>query len=276
MIRRLLAIEFKKLWASRYFRVLGILWLIAFVGIPVGAASILYSVDVGNISDLIPLAPRDFPIFDFQDVWQNLAFVYKFQTILLSFMVIISVCNEFDYKTVRQNIIDGFSRTQFWWSKVMLVIILSTLATILLTVEGFVAGFIASPVTSAEFVFMNIEFMGAYWLNVTLFLMFCLVMSLWIRRAGFTIFFVLIWAYVLEMIAYWVNLAYYYEGEVSTMLYSAVLPLESASNLIRNPLSKYVLQETQDYVGTQDLGIALAWLGIFLFLSHRFIQRRDL
>lgn len=276
MMRSLLLIEFRKLWASRYFRVLGILWGIAFLSIPFGVVSLLNSIDVSELDSIIPIQPKDFPIFDFADIWQNLAWVYKFQTILLSFMVVISVTNEFDYKTVRQNIIDGMSRTSFWMSKLALVLMLSTAATVLLMLEGFLAGLAWSPTRELGVVFQHFEFVGAYWLHVTSFLMFAYLISLWIKRAGFVIFFILIWNYILEGIAWLYNWGQYMSGHVETMLYTAWLPLEGSSNLIPRPVEKYVLQPVQDYVGVQDLLFALFWLGIYLWLTHRTIARRDL
>ncbi|MGC6531862.1 MAG: hypothetical protein ACON34_02560 [Flavobacteriales bacterium] len=277
MIRRLLRIEFSKLWASNYFRVLGILWLFAFLAIPIGTSLILNNVAVdGDLSEMfLQISPENLPIFHFRDIWQNLAWVYKFQTLLLSFMVIISVTSEFDYKTVRQNIIDGFSRTHFWMSKVMLVLILASLATGLMFVEGMVAGLWASPDRSFEAFFANIEFVGAYFLHVNVFLLFCMMISLLIRRSGFTIFFLLIWNYVFEGIAYLYNLAKYQSDQLDTMLYTEWLPLESASNLIRQPVGKYALSNVQDYVATQDYLFAMGWAVLLLFFSHRYIQCRD-
>ena len=47
------------------------------------------------------------PFYHFPDVWQNITFVSGFFKAILAFMVVISITNEFTYRTVRQNIIDG-------------------------------------------------------------------------------------------------------------------------------------------------------------------------
>lgn len=276
MIKRLLRIEFLKLRTSTYFRVLGILWLLAFLAIPIGVVLILNNIE-GEATDLLlQVAPSDLPIFDFQDIWQNLAWVYKFLTILLSFMVVISVTNEYDFKTIRQNVIDGFSRTQFWLSKVCLVFILSAMASTILFIEGLVAGFASSADVGMSAIFENIEFLGAYFLHVFLFLMICMTLSMLVRRAGFTIFIILVWNYVFENIAYWYNVAKVEGGEMGTMLWTQWLPFESASRLIRQPVLKYGFRPVQDYVSYTDLGFAMGWIVILLWASHRIIQKRDL
>ena len=276
MIKRLLRIELTKLKTSNYFRVLGILWLLAFLAIPIGVVLVLNNIENEATDLLLQVSPSDLPIFDFADIWQNLAWVYKFQTILLSFMVIISVTNEFDYKTVRQNVIDGFSRTHFWMSKVCLVLILSGLATGLLFAEGLIAGLVSSTDIGVGAIFQNIQFVGAYFLHVFLFLMVCLTLSILVRRAGFTIFIILVWNYVFENIAYAYNMAKFDSGVWDSMAYSHWLPLESASRLIHQPVLKYGLRSVQDYVSFTDLAFASGWIVLLLWASHRVLQKRDL
>ena len=43
------------------------------------------------------------PLYHFPDVWQNITFISGFFKAILAFMVVISITNEFSYRTVRQN-----------------------------------------------------------------------------------------------------------------------------------------------------------------------------
>ena len=65
------------------------------------------------------------PLYHFPDVWQNLAYVSGYFKIMLGIMVVISITNEFTYRTIRQNIIDGMSRWEFLFSKILTNVLLS-------------------------------------------------------------------------------------------------------------------------------------------------------
>jgi ABC-2 type transport system permease protein len=274
---RLFRIEWYKLRSTRYFRVLAVLSLVAFLLIPLLGNVILEWIEnnINGISEDLILQPSQLPIFDFVDIWQNLAWVYKRISIILSFIVIISVTNDLDYKTARQNIIDGMSRKEFWLSKMSLVLALSGISTLLFLIIGLVIGYSMSPVTGIEYVFRHIEFVGAYFLQVFSMLMFSFMVSLIVKRSGFAIALIILWNYVVENVILGVNAIFDELEWVSSMWISNSMPLEAASNLIPNPLFKYVLMDSPDYIPWESLLIALAWLAFYVVFTLRRIQRRD-
>ena len=71
--------------------------------------------------------------FAFPETWHTVAYISSFFVILPSILVIMLVTNEYQYKTQRQNIIDGWTRRQFMTSKLMDVLIVSSITTILYT-----------------------------------------------------------------------------------------------------------------------------------------------
>lgn len=266
---KLLKLEFAKIKPTRYFKVLTVLWLIAFFSIPIGYNILVVKLTEGVTMESSLLNPQFWPFFDFEDIWQNFAYVYKMITVFVCLMLIISTTNEFDYKTARQNIINGLSKRKFWLSKITLIISTALIATVMLFGLGLIAGFINSPITSIGSIFENIEFMFAYFLHVVHFLMFTFVISLLIRRAGFTIALVLFWTYIVEPIVSGISAKYF--GIVGDLF-----PMEAGWNLIQVPFLKYGFQETQDYVSIQDWAIALVWIGLFAWSSYALITKRDI
>src|SRR3979411_1949332 len=85
------------------------------------------------------------PLYHFPDVWQNLVYISGFFKIVLAIMVVISITNEFTYRTIRQNIIDGLSRWQFLISKMLTNLLLAALSTVIVFVIAVVTGLIYSP-----------------------------------------------------------------------------------------------------------------------------------
>ena len=270
---RLLSIEFQKLRHTRYFKVLSILWILAFLSIPLVTNGFLNWLDVeeGVISEQIPILPSQLPIFDFVDIWQNLAYVYKCITILLSFIIIISVTNDLDYSVTRQNVIDGLSKGEYLRSKIYFILVVSLIATLALFVLGLIVGYSLSPVTGWEYIVRNIEFVGAYFLQVFSFLMFCFVVALLIKRAGFAIALIIFWVYIIEPIGA-ALVTYNFEMQILGDMF----PVESSWNFIRMPMPKYFFREVQDYVSLQDLSIGLGYIGIYLLSSWLLLTKRDL
>jgi ABC-type transport system involved in multi-copper enzyme maturation permease subunit len=209
------------------------------------------------------------PLFDFVDIWQNMAYITFLFKFILAFVVIISICQEYSLRTIRQNMIDGLSRREYVVSKLGLIAVLSLLAGVLLLIIGFWLGMMYSPVKSPEFIFQSIGFVPAYAFECFCFLTFALFVATLIRKTGFTIVLFSLYALVMEPI---LTTYMKYEAEVATWYF----PVRAINNLIEVPFGKYIFREVQDYVAIQDLAIAGAWAGIFIWLSYLLIVKRDL
>ncbi|MEQ8424958.1 MAG: hypothetical protein RIA63_09625, partial [Cyclobacteriaceae bacterium] len=133
------------------------------------------------------------PFYHFPDVWQNITFVSGFFKAILAFMVVISITNEFSYRTIRQNIIDGLSRQQFILSKVYTNLLLSLMSAAMVFVIALITGMIYSPSIAMSDLVMDLEFFPAYFLEVFAFLSFALLLGMIIQRSGLTIVLLVLW-----------------------------------------------------------------------------------
>jgi len=79
--------------------------------------------------------------FAFPEVWHSTMYFSSWFMILPAILVIMLVSNEYTYKTNRQNIIDGWSRNQYVWSKLFDVAIIATITTLIAAIVGAVFGF---------------------------------------------------------------------------------------------------------------------------------------
>ncbi len=271
-MRRLLSIEFTKLWSARYFRVLLILWIVAFLSIPIGFKIVLYWLETqsGQSLDALGLKFTQLPVFDFSEIWHNLAYVYKMLSIFMAFVVVVSVTNEIDYRTLRQNVIDGLSRKEWLLSKWYLVLALATAATLLVLVLGLVAGLTSSTEVSLEAIFSNIGFLGAYWIHVVLFLMLSLLFALLLRRSGLTIALLIFWMYIFEPIT--IGILRYHELD----FVSNIFPVEATHRLIPWVIPHLAMFPGLDHIPTDALIIAFVYLVLVMGLSWRIVQKRDL
>jgi ABC-type transport system involved in multi-copper enzyme maturation permease subunit len=208
------------------------------------------------------------PFYHFPDVWQNITFVSGFFKAILAFMVVISITNEFTYRTVRQNIIDGLSRYQFILSKVLTNILLSAMSMMMVFIIALITGFIYSPSVEMADLVMDLEFFAAYFLEVFAFLSFALLLGVIIQRSGLTIV-VLVLSQMIEAIIR-ANVDDYVPWLIP------YFPMESISNLVPMPFPRYVFQEIQDYVSITSVVIAGAWTFIFNYLAYLKLKRSDI
>jgi len=208
------------------------------------------------------------PFYHFPDVWQNITFVSGFFKAILSFMVVISITNEFSYRTVRQNVIDGLSRGQFLISKVLTNVLLSAMSTVMVFVIALITGMIYSPSIIVADMVTDLEFFFAYFLEVFAFLSFALLLGIVIQRSGLTIV-ILVLSRMIEAIIM-ANIDDYVPWMIP------FLPMESISNLVPMPFPRYVFQEIQDYVSITSVVIAGTWTFIFNYLAYLKLKKSDI
>lgn len=208
------------------------------------------------------------PLYHFPDIWQNLAWGGGFLKIGLAVMTVISITNEFTYRTVRQNIIDGMSREEFLISKVLTNFLLSLLSMVAVFLIAAVAGLIYSPQLEWPYSFQGIGFYPAYLLEVFAFLSFALMLGVFIQRSGLTII-ILLNSYLIELIIK-ENINDYLPGIIP------YFPLESIMNLVPLPFARYAFQEIRDYVTISSIAIALIWTFLFNYFSYLKLKHSDI
>ena len=208
------------------------------------------------------------PLYHFPDVWQNLVYISGLFKIVLAIMVVISITNEYTYRTIRQNIIDGMSRWEFLQSKILTNVLLSVMSVVMVFVIGLVTGMIYSPEIELGYVFTDMEFFPAYFLEVFAFLSYALMLGVVIQRSGLTII-VLMLSHMIETIIK-VNLPD--KAESLKMFF----PMESISNLVALPFARYAFQEIQDYVSLGSVAIVLAWIFLFNYFGYLKLKRSDI
>ncbi len=208
------------------------------------------------------------PLYHFPDVWQNLIFVSGLFKYMLAIMVIISITNEFQYRTIRQNIIDGMSRWEFLKSKILTNLLLSLVSAGSIFLIGFITGLIYSSKIIWTDIFTDLEFFPAYFLEVFAFLSYSLMLGIIIQRAGLTIILMLP-SYIIEFIIR-INMADRTE-EVQQFF-----PMQSIHNLVPIPFMRYAFQEIQDYVAWGSMAIALTWTFLFNYFSYLKLKKSDI
>lgn len=208
------------------------------------------------------------PIYHFPDVWLNLIYFSGLFKIVLGIMTVISITNEFQYRTLRQNIIDGLSRWQFLQSKILTNVLLSFLSVAMIMIISFATGLIYTPSIDWGYVFADMEFLIAYFLEIFAYLSFALMLGILVQRSGLSIILLLL-APMLEILI---------RENVNDYVPSLIqfFPLESISNLVPMPIKRYAFQEIRDYLTVSSVGIAAAWTLLFNYFGYLKLTRSDI
>lgn len=208
------------------------------------------------------------PLYHFPDVWLNLIWVSGLLKVLLAIMVVISVTNEFTYRTVRQNIIDGMSREDFILSKISTNVLLSLASVTMTFIIGLITGMIYSPSLDPGLMTTDLEFLPAYFLEIFFYLSYALMLSMLIQRSGLTIILLLLTP-LIELIIQ-VNIDDYVPALVQ------FLPMQSIRELIEVPFPRYAFQEIGDYIKPLTLTIVIAWTAVFNYISYLKLKKSDI
>ncbi|MDB5229601.1 MAG: family transporter protein [Chitinophagaceae bacterium] len=86
--------------------------------------------------------------FSFPETWHSVAYFSSYFIMIPSILVIMLMTNEYQFKTLRQNIIDGWSKNQFMTAKLCDVIIITFIVTLAYSTIALVFGFTVSEDTS--------------------------------------------------------------------------------------------------------------------------------
>ena len=205
--------------------------------------------------------------FGYPDVWQSVSFISSFLIFIPALLVILFITNEYQYRTHRQNVIDGWSRTEFISVKIMLVIITSLISTIMV----FITVLIVGSLGEAAFAWNGVKFIGYFFIQSMSYCSLALLLAVLIKRTGFALGVFLLYAFILEGII----------GAVANRFIPGrpgnYFLLNASDSLIPFPFIKNVTRTLLDKPNlTLLLVFSALYLAIYLFISIRRFQRSDL
>lgn len=280
-MKRLLLIEYHKMIANRSSRMLIIAY---FVLLSLIASIAAIKFDIGPIE--FHLAEQG--IFNFPFIWHFNSFIAALFKIFLAVVIVSMVANEYSYKTIKQNLIDGLSKYELLKSKVLMVVALSLSSTVFIFILSLILGYRFSDYNEIGIVFRDLEYLLAYFIKLVGFFSFCLFLGILIKRSAFALGFLAVWQ-MAEGISF--GLMKWKLSDVVSYVTAeqvfAFFPLNSMSELIPQPFNRLsAVKNIAEQIGEQldanigvswsNVAIVLLWTGVFLWMSYRILQQRDL
>ena len=204
--------------------------------------------------------------FGFPEVWQTVAYVSSYVLFLPGFLMLILITNEYNFKTHRQNIIDGMSRSEFAMTKILTAVVISVVATLFVFIITVITGIAGA----SSFSFNGVVYLLYFLLQALTYTSVGLLIGTLLKRSGIAISIYLIYvAFIKNLIAVVANR---YMGGIGSFT-----PVKSADHLIELPFFKQV---TKSFVEQPNLTwlliMTVVYLACFYWATLRKYTTQDL
>ena len=279
---RLLFIELHKFKYNSASKILTLIYFGLLTSIALVAA---IKFDIG----VIKFHLADMGIFNFPYIWHfntYMASIFKFFLLLV---IVSMISNEYSYRTLKQNLIDGLSKKEFILSKFYTVIMLSGVSTLFVFIVSLVLGFIYSDYNELTIITTDLEYLLGFFIKLVGFFSFGLFFGILVKRSAFAVGAMFVWLILESIFKGFLFYAFRGAESISTSVDQIMrfLPFEAMSNLIKEPFSRLgAVRSVATSVGEQinksydveflNIIIVMAWTFIFIYSSYILLKKRDL
>jgi len=234
---------------------------------------------IGKEFDNVPTMDQS-KVFQFPDIWEWQAYISSWLAFFfLGYLVIYFVTSEVGFKTLRQNIITGMSRMDFFKTKLFTILGLSILATLLHLLFCALVGYFHADPHSFTGIFEDNN-----WAILRFFLMclgycsFALMIGFLIKKPGLAIFAYFTYTLFLEQIGKFGLQSWSFVGSKANYL-----PMNTLEDLARFPPWKFaekipnkVIPEEFFLSHSHAMILSTIYIVIFIGISYWTFSKNDL
>jgi hypothetical protein len=204
--------------------------------------------------------------YSFPKVWQTVGWMSSWLLYFPGMIIIMLMVNEYNFKTHRQNIIDGLSRSQFINVKIVLSVILAIFITLINALTALYFGFRSSGSFTSD----GMIFIGYIFLQSIAYIFFALMLAVLFRRSGLAIIVFVLYGLIFEWLItalitfnlHWAPIGYF-------------LPLQSSDVLIPMPFGNGLFYPKTPEVYIMVIAIAL-YISVYVILARKKFLKDDL
>lgn len=261
-IRHLLSVEWLVIRKYTPFGVLSIMFMALLPLMNILIAKGILRVGGGDINILSNA-------YSFSHVWGNVSYWASILVIFLTILIIILTTNDFQNRTHRQRVIEGWLKKDYYHAKCLIVFIGSILTTCYVMFCGLALGMLYGAMSNFPGNMYKLIYFWIYTLN---YFGFAMLLSIFLKRSGLAIGVFIFYVFIIETIA--VNLL---NWQTKTKM-GSFLPLESSDSLLPFPLNalvKEVLQQTNEPAEWTYVLASLIWVLLYYIIGRRKLLRSD-
>ena len=189
-MKNLVLIELIKTWRYPIFKVMVLLHAILY----------LLVITIGSQFEINIQGIRIDKLFSFPHIWDTFSWIASWFNLMLGIIIAILVSNEFQFKTLRKQIIDGMQRSEFLSGKLSIVLILTIYAFLLVSISGLLIGFINTPNPIEAGVFSNFKYVLVLFIQAFAYMMIGMLFAIIFRNTALSIIFFMLFFIMIEPI----------------------------------------------------------------------------
>lgn len=232
-----------------------------------------------------PPLPRNNVFFEFPTVWDYQGFVGSWLVFFfLGFFALYIITTEVSNKTMRQNIITGMTRKEYFLGKLFTIITVALLGTLLYTLSCIAIGVIHTEGWNMSLLMDNNYAILRYFLMCMGYMSFALLIGLLVRKGGLSIFLYFAYILIIEAIIKWPILLNIFArtDSIPNKLIN-YLPMNTIEDLMPNP----VLKLPGNFMKSNDIDFdillshshatifSIIYIALFIALAWWTFVRRD-
>jgi ABC-type transport system involved in multi-copper enzyme maturation permease subunit len=273
----LLKIEWLKLKKYRAFWWMLAIVMLTYPGINLMMYNIYLNITTGNnmsnnIAKMLLGNPYAFP-----ETWHTVAYFSSFFLMLPSILVIMLIANEYQFRTHRQNIIDGWSRQQFITAKMMGVLTVAVIITVVYFLVALSFGLSVDTVSSYRWS-EQLKYIPLFLLQSFAQLSIAFLLGFLIKRAFIALGIFVFYYLVIENI-----LSGYFKYKLKLDIVARLLPFKISDRMIIPPafIGRWGKDAKEGYdnalsdVPTQII-LTIALTAIIWYVCYAVQKKRDL
>ncbi len=204
--------------------------------------------------------------FIFPKVWHAAAWFGGLFFVIIGMLFILLITNEVQYRTHRQNIIDGWSRGDFLKAKFSLLLFFVIISTGLVFLCGLLVGLSFSPANTN--IFEGVQYVGYFALMAVLYLMVAYLVAIFVKRTGLSIIIYFAIVCIVDN-TLWLVLT------LNNSQIGYFMPLEAADSLVTNPFKPAIMERrtVSDYT---LIVAAVIYISVYGYAIINYFRKADL
>ncbi|SHJ48405.1 hypothetical protein SAMN02745146_3210 [Hymenobacter daecheongensis DSM 21074] len=207
-------------------------------------------------------------LYAFPELWHKLSYVASYFNLLLGILLIILITDEFQFRTFRQQVIDGSSVAALVQGKLAVSALLAAFGVLTVLAVGLFFGLTRSPASAGQ-AGQQLGAVLLYGAQALGYLALAALLAFLLRKSGPAILAFMLYAWVVEPLSR-LLVPDEIDRYFPTKVFSALTPTPGQE------LLDTVTGPSSALLPTQALPLALAYAALFWLLSYLLLRNRDL
>ncbi|WP_018479649.1 ABC transporter permease [Pontibacter roseus] len=208
-------------------------------------------------------------MYQFPGLWERFTYIAYFFNLLLGILVIVLITDEYSFRTIRQQVIDGLSRAEAVLSKFYVVLALAVFSTLLLLALGLTFGLLFSVKRGMGAVLGQIDHLSYFFVQSVGYMALAMFFAFLFRKSGLAIIAFLAWSKIVEPVIHY-QLPDRIDKYLPMKVFSSLTPMPGREVLDQLTSPTEMLSPAWATVP------AMLYIGLLLLLSYLLLRLRDL